>query len=310
MDEYITRRDFITRSLLASAGMVAPITGVGKILAQEPAQGPEVVAAKGDRIQAIKAAVKALGGIEQFVKPGYRVVIKPNMSFANPPERATTTHPEAVKTVAQLCLDAGAKEVLVLDHTLRAPDLCKKRTGIEAALKDMPKVALLTINQQSFFEEVPVPNGVQVKKVEIAKAALRADVLIAVPVAKSHSAGGISISLKGMMGLIWDRRKFHEEHDLHQAIADLSTVLKAGLTIVDASRALLTGGPAGPGRTADLKTVVASRDPVAADAYTVGLTPWYNRSFTGKQVSHLVLANKLGVGEVDVAKMKICEISV
>jgi uncharacterized protein (DUF362 family) len=310
MRDGITRRDFVRCALAVGAGAIVPVVGVRKMLAEESPLGPEVICAKGERIEAVKAAIKALGGIEAFVKPDYRVVIKPNISFDNPPEMATTTHPEVVKTIAQLCLDAGAKRVLVLDHTIREPNLCKKRSGIEAALKDMPRVSLLTINQASFFEEVAVPGGVQVRTVQIAKEALRADALIAVPVAKSHSASVISMSVKGMMGLIWDRGAFHGKYHLHQAIADLSTVLKADLTVIDASRALLTRGPGGPGRVAELKCIVASRDPVAADAYTVGLASWYNQKLNGTQVGHLALASKQGAGEVEVSKMRIRQIGI
>ena len=310
MERDMTRRDFLGRAVVAGASVVLPVAAMGRALAQEPSLGPEVVSVEGDPAEAVRAAILALGGIEAFVKPGHQVTVKPNMSFANPPEMATTTHPDVVRTVVELCLSAGASRVLVMDHTLRDPTSCKERSGLEAALRGMPRVALLTLNRQhDFFTEVAVPRGVQLKETEVAKEVLRSDVLIAVPVAKSHSAGEVSLGLKGMMGLIWDRGVFHSKHDLHQAIADLSTVLRADLTVIDASRALITRGPGGPGRVARLNRVVASRDPVAADAYAVGLTPWYNRTVRGTQIAHIARAAELGVGQADVSKMRIRQIT-
>lgn len=309
MERDMTRRDFLGRAVVVGAGVVLPIAGMGRALAQEPSLGPEVVSVEGDPAKAVRAAIHALGGIEAFVKPGHQVAIKPNMSFANPPEMASTTHPDVVRTVVELCLSAGAARVLVMDHTLQDPTLCKQRSGLEAALKPLPKVALIPLNQPEYFTDAAVPQGVQLKETQIAKEVLRSDVLIALPVAKSHSAGGVSLGLKGMMGLIWDRGVFHSKHDLHQAIADLSTVLRADLTVIDASRALLTRGPGGPGRVARLNRVIASKDPVAADAYAVGLTPWYNRTVRGTQIAHIARAADLGVGQADVSKMRIRQIT-
>ena len=275
----------------------------------EVAQGPEVIVSRGDSVEATKAVIEALGGMRRFVQPGDRVAIKPNFSFANAPERATSTNPEVVRTVAQLCVEAGAKRVLVLDHTIHNPKICMDRTGVKTALKGMDKVALLPLNQRRFYREVAVPEGKELKKVEIAKAVLDADCMISVPVAKSHSATEVSLSIKGLLGVVWDRSFFHRSVELNQALADLSTVVQSDLVIVDAIRALQTNGPGGPGRIAELGTIVASCDPLAADAYAVGLTQWHNKSFTGRQIKHLLAAYELGQGEIDVEKMRVRELS-
>jgi len=145
--------------------------------------------------------------------------------------------------------------------------------------------------------------------VKVAKAVLQADKLINLPTAKSHSATGVSLGLKNLMGLIWERSSLHSMN-LHRAIAELSLVIRPDLTIVDATRALTSGGPGGPGKTVELNTVVAGADVVAVDSYTVGLTPWYNRAYTGKSVKYIAAAAELGLGEIDPEKMTIKEISV
>jgi uncharacterized protein (DUF362 family) len=98
--------------------------------------------------------------------------------------------------------------------------------------------------------------------------------------------------------------------NLHQAIADLASVVKPDLTIVDATRALTSGGPGGPGKTVALGMVIAGIDPVAVDSYAVGITQWYNKSFAGKSVKHIVAAAEMGLGEIDTVKMDIKQVTV
>jgi uncharacterized protein (DUF362 family) len=111
------------------------------------------------------------------------------------------------------------------------------------------------------------------------------------------------------MGLIWDRGYLHARVNLHQAIADLGLVLKPDLVIVDATRVLLTKGPSGPGRIDEPGEIIMGTDPVAVDSLAVSRYRWYGRSFTGSDVRHLVCAHKLGLGEVDIGKLNIKEVT-
>ena len=112
-----------------------------------------------------------------------------------------------------------------------------------------------------------IPRATQPEMNGVMKQVLDADVLIATPVTKSHSATGVSLAMKGMMGLIYDRREFHLNLDLDEAVVDLCTILRPTLTLIDASRVLTTGGPGGPGKVLPKNKVVASTDMVAADAF-------------------------------------------
>jgi uncharacterized protein (DUF362 family) len=159
------------------------------------------------------------------------------------------------------------------------------------------------------FEETQILNGQELSSVKTARLLTTADALINMPTAKSHSGTGVSLGLKSLMGLIWDRGHLHQVN-LHRAIAELATIITSDLIVVDATRALVTGGPGGPGKTVKLRTVVAGIDPVAVDSYTVGLTPWYGTSFAGSNVKHIVAASEMGLGEIDTNKMIIKEIEV
>jgi len=261
--------------------------------------------AVGSPAQATKESIQLLGGISRFVKPGDRVVLKPNMSFPNPPAMATTTHPAVVASVAHSCLEAGAKKIMVLDHTLRRPDICLERSGIEAACRSLDNVFVLGVSEEKFFKNVSVPQGRALHQVKVIRGVMESEVLINIPVAKSHSTTTVSLGIKNLMGLIWDRKVFHYRMDINEALADLSTVIKPSLTLVDATRVLTSGGPGGPGRVITPNTVVAGTDPVAVDAYTVTLCRWYDKKLSPHQIKHIATASRRGLGKINLKNFRI-----
>jgi len=296
----LTRRQFLKAT---SAGVAFGIAG--RSLVATASEGYDLAVISGEPATATKKALEAVGGISRFVEKGQRVVLKPNMSFARTPEFGATTHPSVIATVAQACVEAGASQVLVLDHTLQRAELCLERTGIREACKNIPGVHVLALQDRKFFREIKIPQGKVLDRVEVMKEVLDDSVLINIPVAKSHSTTGVSLGMKGLMGLIWDRESFHSQFNINQAVADLGTVIKPRLTILDATRALVSGGPGGPGEVKKTNLVIAGVDPVAVDAYGVTVVPWYGQNFTGRQVEHLLIAHQRGLGKIDVDQLKI-----
>jgi uncharacterized protein (DUF362 family) len=296
----ISRRQFLKAT---AAGVAVGLAGNPLFLSA--ADEVDLAVVSGEPAAATRKALEAIGGLSRFVKKGQRVVIKPNMSFAKTPEFAATTHPLVVAALAQACSEAGAKEILILDHTLQRAELCLERSGIRDACRNIPGVHVLALQDRKFFQEIRVPQGKVLERVEVIRDILDNAVLINDPVAKSHSATGVSLGLKGLMGLIWDRESFHSQFNINQAIADLATVIKPQLTILDATRALASGGPGGPGDVRKPNLIVAGTDPVAVDSYGVGIVPWYGQSFKGRQVEHLLIAHQRGLGKIDVEKLRI-----
>jgi uncharacterized protein (DUF362 family) len=298
----ISRRSFVGGSLAAAAAL--------KYRRAFAAPGPDIVDVSGsDPAKMVAAALAALGGIRKFVKKGDYVVIKPNAGFPNPPAWGTTTHPDTVAAIAKACLDAKAKEVLILEFPQgKNPEKCMQRCGLTAALAAVPgvKTKLLT---PADFQKVDVKGGVVLKSVEVAKAVLSADVLINVPAAKSHYQSGVSLGLKNHMGLIKDRQAFHTAMELHQAIADLGLVIAPQLTIIDATRALLTNGPAGPGETSQPGRMIAGRKVTSVDAYGLTVAKFNNKAMTPAEARHIEYAAKAGLGPIDVAKMKVKKVT-
>jgi uncharacterized protein (DUF362 family) len=306
----INRREFIKKSAQYSAyaavGIAAPAFLKAPVLAS---QSPDIVVANGGAASAARAAVNALGGMKRFVKQGQKVVIKPNMSFSNPPEMATTTNPDVIRELVAMCSEAGAHTIHVLDNTLRDEELCLEQTGIRAVCRDIARSEVQAIEDKKFFEKVDIPDGRSLKSTRIMKKVLESDVLIAAPVAKSHGSSGVSLGMKGMMGLIHNRSSFHIFLDLHTAIVDLCTVLMPQLTVIDASRILSDGGPGGPGKVITLNKIIASTDVVAADAMAVEVGTWYGKKFKPQQIKHIKRAHDRGLGNMDTGSQVIQEVS-
>jgi uncharacterized protein (DUF362 family) len=304
----MNRREFIRDVALWSAGLGlgVPHWAIGQAVASpEP---PLLAVAKGKEYQQLVVrALEALGGIERFVQSGARVVIKPNIGWDRAPEQAANTHPLVVRALAELALDAGAAEVKVFDHTCNEKRRCYTNSGIIAALDAIGdrRVRWEHIDTRKFVP-VDISKGKSLKRWDIYKEALTADCYINVPVAKHHGLSRLTLGLKNAMGVIGGNRgRLH--HDIGQQLADLATVIQPQLTVIDATRILLRNGPQG-GRLADVEvtdTVIASTDTVAADAYATtlfGLQP--------EEISSTVAAYRMGLGEMDLKKMQIRQLSV
>jgi uncharacterized protein (DUF362 family) len=248
----------------------------------------------------VRQVVTSVGGMHAFVKPGARVVIKPNIAFDRTPEMAATTHPLVVRTLAEMALEAGASQVRIFDRTCYEARRCYQNSGILPAIKamDNSKVRCDYIDRRKFVT-TNIPQGRNIKSWDIYRDALEADCYINVPVAKQHGLAGLSLGLKNSMGVLGGNRG-HWHRQLEQNLADLATVLRPTLTVIDATRMLLRNGPQG-GNLRDVKindTILASSDPVAADALATLL---FDR--TPAAIGSTATAAKMGLGTMDLNRI-------
>jgi len=301
------RRDFLKQVMLWSAGISTAIPSfqiVPELLAADE-QPPLVSHAKGKDYYALVAQVlEPLGTISKFVTTGDRVVIKPNMAWDRNPAQAANTHPQVVKALVELSLDAGAGKVMVFDRTCNEERRCYVNSGIQDAMATVKDSRLKYYHPDSRkFVPVDIKRGKAVRRLEIYKDALEADTYINVPIAKHHSLSRLTLGLKNSMGVLGGNRgQMHQ--NIGQKLADLATVVKPKLTVIDATRVLLRNGPQG-GDIDDVKildTVIASADPVACDAYATTLF-----DLQPEEISSTVAAYKLGLGEMDLTKMRIIQ---
>jgi len=297
------RRDFLAKSAgLGLAGLLGPgfggLNGIG--LPAEEGQYDLAAVRGGEAAEMFDKAIEALGGINKFVKTGQKVVVKPNIGWDAPPERAANTNPRLIGRIVESCIEAGASEVIVFDHTCDQWNRCYRNSKIEEFARDAG-AKLVEGNNESFYTEVSVPGGKRLKNTKIHKELQNADVFINVPVLKSHNSTIVSLAMKNLMGVIWDRRYYHS-NDLSQCIADFLTYRKPDLNIVDGYRMLSRNGPRGVSVSdvADLKALIAGEDIVAVDAaatHMFGKDP--------KDINHIRIANEMGLGNMDLGQLSI-----
>jgi uncharacterized protein (DUF362 family) len=203
------------------------------------------------------------------------------------------------------CKAAGAKEILVFDHTCNNWQNCYENSGIEAA-ETAAGGRKVPGNDETMYREVGLPKGVNLKSAKIHEAILDCDVWFNVPILKHHGGAKMSITMKNLMGIVWDRRFFHG-NDLHQCIADVSTYAKRpALNIVDAYRILKSNGPQGKSEAdaVTLKSLLVSKDYVAID--TAALKMFSQVKPTDiKDVRYIDLAEQLKVGTQNLDKLNV-----
>lgn len=301
----LTRREFLNKmgQTAAVAGVGAMGFGIGESIAHA-AKTRVVVVSGTDPYRMLKSALRVFRELEAAVK-GKQVVIKPNMSFKNPPTWGNNTNPEVAAAVARMCKEWGAAHIAAVDHALVGGPRALKVCGVQPALEKIGGVEVISADKKSEYVTKSVPKGKALKRTAIHKSVAKADVLINVPVAKQHSATRFGAGMKNLMGLIWDRRYFHQMISLHQGIADLSLLIQPRLTVIDATRVMVTNGPQGPGEVQKLHKLVVGTDPVATDAVAVGLTRWKRQQLKPQDVEHLRLAAELGIGVADLSSIKV-----
>ncbi|MCJ7715743.1 MAG: DUF362 domain-containing protein, partial [Anaerolineales bacterium] len=262
------------------------------------------VARNGDPEDMVRKAVEALGGMKRFVKSGDQVIVKPNICVAyHGYKYGATTNPWVVGAVVKLALEAGAKRVRVLDFPFGGT---AEQAYAVSGIKDEVNKAggKMVVMSNLKYVETNIPQGKSLKSTRIYDDVLNADVLINVPIAKHHELARLTLGMKNLMGVIYNRSMMHA--DLGQRLADLNSRVKSSLVIVDAVRMLMNHGPSG-GNLNDVKkadTIIASPDVVAADSYAstlFGISP--------NDLSYINKAAKMGLGEKNLERLKIEEIN-
>jgi uncharacterized protein (DUF362 family) len=261
---------------------------------------PRMVIARGtDAAKNVRAAVERLGGMSAFVSPSDVVVIKPNIGWERTADQGANTSPEVVAEVVRLCRATGARRVIVSDCSVRRSRGAFERSGILAAASGAG--AEVIAPEDSRYHVVHVSD--RLGTWDVLEPFVVATKIINVPVAKQHPLTGVTCGLKNWFGITGvSRLTLHG--DVQRSIAELAALMRPTLTIVDATRVLMEHGPAGgnPGDLKQVRTIAAGTDPVALDAWAVGLfgIVALPRSLT--------LAAEMGLGRTDYAALSPLEI--
>ena len=296
---FMNRREFIKTTAAVTA-----VASLGRNSALAAASKSMLVVVHGKDIpKMIAAGMGKMGGWDKFVKPGRKATIKPNVAWISKPEQGADTDPVLVAECVRACKAAGASEVLVPEKTCNDWKQCFASSGVlDAVTKAGGKMFALTTDDQ--FRKVEMPGGVALKSMQVAVDVLDTGCLINMPVAKHHSVATLTMSMKNWMGSVNERSSWHK-NQLHQCIADCSTVIKPSLIIMDATRIMLTKGPRGPGEQAFPNEIIFGTDPVAVDAY--GATLFKKEPFS---IQYIKLAHDMGIGCGDLSKVDVVRVEV
>jgi uncharacterized protein (DUF362 family) len=306
----MTRRQFIKGAAAAAAlplfSNKLPFYGS---LAHAAGETDLVIAKNGTPSQLLHAAMAPLGGMGRFVKKGQRVVIKANIAWARTPEQACTNNPDLFFALIKMCYEAGAKRVAVWDHTCDNYQFTFSRSGLKETAQKAG-ADIFSGHGRNVYKQVEVTKGKKLKTAEVLRDVLESDVFINFPIPKHHFATEVTLGLKNLIGILWDMEQLHKI-DLHQCIADINTVRKPDLVVVDAIRVLTTNGPKGPGKTEDIGEVITSTDIVAVDAYTATFFkhPKTGKPFKPEEIKFVKNAYELGLGEIDLSRVRVKKVS-
>jgi uncharacterized protein (DUF362 family) len=245
----------------------------------------------------------AAGGMRKFVSRGDVVAIKPNISWARAPHLAATTNPEVLEAVIELCQEAGAKKVRIVDHTIHGAKRCFAITGAGLAAKNTD--ADLVHPRSSLMRDMKI-GGNRLEVWPVFTPVVEADTLINLPVAKSHSLSRLTLGMKNWIGAVGGRRNALHQ-DIHQTIVDLAHFFDPDVTLIDATRVMVRNGPSG-GSPSDVKVMnrlILSNDPVAADARAARLF-----DLEPDRVGFIKIGRQQGLGNLDIEISAQLEVTV
>ena len=312
-DEPVSRREFLVRAGATGALIAGAVAG-GYALWQpkhfvpgfEEEKGlelpsfasdpdktlPSLAIAHGtEHEKTMRAAIGALGGMGRFIRKGDVVVLKPNVAFDHPAALAATTHPETLRAVARLVLEAGARQVIVADNPINSPAGCFLKSGLQQVVDELNLELLYP--QANYFAPLRL-NGEVLRNWAFFHAPFKkATKVIGVAPCKDHNLCHASMTMKNWYGLLGGRRNQFHQH-IHSVVADFALMIKPTLVVLDGMNVLMKNGPTG-GRLSDVKpmgTIVAGTDMVAVDSY--GYTNLLERDLA--ELTYVHKAHERGLG--------------
>ncbi len=216
---------------------------------------------------AVKRGFGLIGAPEKFVRPGEKILLKPNLLAAEPPESATTTHPAVFKAVARQMLAAGALLSYGDSPAYQSMRRVAQKAGFEAVADELGiPAADFSTPHEVFFKA-----GRQNKRFVIAKGVTQVDGLVSLPKLKTHGLERLTGSIKNQFGCVPGLLKgeYHvkipDAHRFAKMLVDLNALIKPRLYIMDGIRAMEGNGPRG-GRPVAMNVLLFAVDPVALDA--------------------------------------------
>lgn len=251
---------------------------------------------------------KALEPVDLSAVRGKRVLLKPNAGRVAPPGSGITTHPDVVAAAIDAFREAGA-QVAIGESPIAGVRVQEAFdvTGITAVAgqRDCP---LLNMDSRPFVE-MPIPDGRAIHSLRVCSEVIEYDFIVSIPVMKMHMHTGVTLSVKNMKGCLWRRSKVQlhmlppiegsDQKSIDVAIADMSSILRPHLAIIDGTVGMEGLGP-GAGQAKPLGVVVVGGDAFAADAVACSLM-----GTQAEAIPHLQIGAQRGYGLIDLDRIRV-----
>lgn len=226
---------------------------------------------------AVKQSIDSIGGLNQFVKPGEKILVKPNFLSPQEPDKAVTTHPTVISAMLRLLQEAQYTGVKAGDSP--ANGTCRQALGkLALSEDDLFGATIADMNKEVL---VKFPDGKASKEFYYAKDVTEADAIIGLCKMKTHALERVTGAVKNMYGLVCGKRKaaghvlYPTALDFAKMMCDIHRSTPQRFHVMDAVVAMEGNGPAS-GTPVKMNLIIASADPVALDTvycHLVNLDP-------------------------------------
>lgn len=311
----LNRRAFIKRAGMLGAAAMAGQRILNSLMAASPPGGQYDIAIVNGKnyFESAIHAVEMLGGIRKFISAGDKVGLLINSDFDEP---GAYVNPDISLAALRLISDAGASEITALqtvkEKYWKRSDLYEQYASL---LTDLKQVGSNTFpaefNDEDWVRMESVPGAVSLGEAEVVKKLLECDVFVSIPISKHHATTLLTSALKNTMGVCTRKTNVschlgsgvrNDPEYLAQCIADINMIRKVDLCIVDSTRFITTGGPAGPGNINQPDRIVAGSDIVAMDALCSGYL-----GYAPDEIMTTLKGHESGIGEMHFENMNISE---
>ncbi len=225
---------------------------------------------------AVRQAVNLLGGIESFVRPGQRVLVKPNLLLPSDPARAIVTHPTVVRAVVKLAHEAGGRVIIADNPATPLPHSAWSAAYDKAGWAAVAAETDAELNTHIIPQQHPHPEGRLLKRVDVSSFLTEADVVLSLPKLKTHGLMRFTGAVKNLFGVVPGPLKFGYHVKLQtvdrfaEMLLDLASFVRPALTVMDAVVGMDGDGPSA-GRPFPIGAVLAGTNPVAVDVAALTL---------------------------------------
>jgi len=250
--------------------------------------------------KAVSDSIELIGGFEKAFRRTDTVLIKPNVLMPMDYKSGGITNPLVVEAVIDLLQDFGIRKIIIGEGSVVGEKSlrCLESAGLDK-IAERKNVKILDLKKEEFIP-MSISNGIVFKILKIPRVVAEADVIINIPVLKTHDMFPVSLGLKNMKGVIHenDKQRFHTL-DLAQCIVDLNKLVLPRLTIIDGTIGMEGLGPV-YGNPANTKLIISSFDTVAADSVgslIMGIKPF--------ETKYIKLASQQGLGNASISWIEV-----